>query len=109
MLDVYQVGGIVKQSQAEIRLKFEQDHPDVVEFLAESICKEAKKGNTEMILHIPCRIIQQNIEPKTISKYLNFKGFYSDVLWGNDEFKIWSQYKDSNHENAGLKINWPKG
>jgi hypothetical protein len=41
MLDVYQVQGIVKQSQAEFRQKFELEHPDIVEFLAEKIIEEA--------------------------------------------------------------------
>jgi len=73
MLDVYQVQGIVKQAQAEFRLKFEQDHPDVVEFLAEKIIEAARNLDDSVTIFASD---YKNVGNEKIGKYLSNKGFY---------------------------------
>jgi hypothetical protein len=107
MLDVYQVQGIVKQAQAEFRQKFEQDNPDIVEFLAEKITEKAKLGETSMSLQVTHKFTKKYLElhpeddrfisQEDYAKYLTFKGFYvrkSIALEGAD---------------YALEISWPKG
>jgi len=104
MLDVYQVQGIVKQSQAESRQKFEQDHPDIVEFLAGKIVAEAKKGNTELILETK-DISTDSVSIYDIEKYLNFKGFYTDIC----ATTVRGSTMNYTVNDDKIEIKWPKG
>jgi len=108
MLDVYQVQGIVKQSQAEIRQKFEQDHPDIVEFLAKAITDESKKGHTMTDIFVPCRF-QTTIDKNLFEDYLCFKGFFVKILWSDDKQETLSEWHDEKRQNLVLRVSWPKG
>jgi hypothetical protein len=125
-LDVYQVQGIVKQAQAEFRLKFEQDHPDIVEFLAEEILKRAREGETTLNLSFE-PYLQKNSEElgkdsnehkvilfwfsqekniQDIVKYLNFKGLYTkrNQTEARNNGALIYQY-----DTKTIDISWPKG
>jgi len=104
MLDVYQVQGIVKQAQAEFRLKFEQDNPDIVEFLAGKIVAEAKEGRTELVLDIK-DIAFDLVSISDIEKYLNFKGFYTSLR----STTVKGSFTTYTVNDDKIEIKWPKG
>lgn len=126
MLDVYQVQGIVKQAQAEFRLKFEQDHPDIVDFLAEEILKRAKEGETTLDLSFETyfenkakelgedsneyKVIlfwfTQNKNVDDIVKYLNFKGLYTKRIKTEDRDHGALIFE---YDTKSIQISWPKG
>jgi hypothetical protein len=114
MLDVYQVQGIVKQAQAEIRNKFELDHPDIVEFLAEEIIKEAKLGHTETKIDLT-KFLKDDEFIYRIEDYLTYKGFFIRVESSNNKETI-DLDDDGNVKRHvvlsiydSLNIKWPKG
>jgi hypothetical protein len=114
MLDVYQVEGIVKQAQAEIRNKFEKDHSDIVEFLAEKIVEEAKLGHTETKIDLT-KFLNDEEFIYRVEDYLTYKGFYIRVESSNNKESIDLDDDGKVKKHIvlpiydSLNIRWPKG
>lgn len=111
MLDVYQVQGIVRQAQAEFRYKFEQDYPEIVEYLANEIIEAAKKGLLFTCVHIDIG----KFSIFKIEEYLNFKGFYTEIQPGTCVKKVVHDGGNDSKTTVRndylfdeLKIKWPK-
>jgi len=109
MLDVYQVQGIVKQAQAEFRLKFEQDHPDVVEFLAKKIIEGARNLDDNVTIFVSD---YKNVGNEEIGKYLSNKGFYTATIRNFDlpgNYVMTSDNEVEMKKCIGISIKIPKG